>query len=119
MSTIALEGIEVTAPIGIYRDEKINGCKFILDVYLTTDIDILKVNDNLHNTIDYEFVFRLTKSKMNHPFNLIESAIRDIYLGIIEEYRTLKEVKIRVRKLHPLEGEKIESAYVEGIFVNQ
>jgi 7,8-dihydroneopterin aldolase/epimerase/oxygenase len=119
MNIIALEGIELLAPIGVYRHEKINGCKFFVDVYLTTNIDILHMGDDLSKTIDYEYVYKLIRKTMNHPYNLIESAIREIYMGLIQEYPTLLEVRIKIRKIHPLQGEKIESAFVEGVFKNK
>jgi dihydroneopterin aldolase len=116
MNIIAIEGIEIKAPIGIYPHEKRDGCDFIVDVYITVDLKILEMNDNLSFTVDYEFVYNLVKSTMKKGFNLIESAIREIYLGITAKYDNLKEVRIKIRKLNPLQDDNLHSAFVEGIF---
>jgi dihydroneopterin aldolase len=116
MNIIAIEGIEINAPIGIYPHEKANGCDFIVDVYITVDLKILEMNDNLAYTVDYEFVYNLVKSTMKKGFNLIESAIKEIYFGITSKYDNLKEVRIKIRKLNPLQENNLHSAFVEGIF---
>jgi dihydroneopterin aldolase len=116
MNIIAIEGIELRAPIGIYPHEKRDGCDFVVDVYITVDLKILDMDDHIADTVDYEFVYNLVKTTMKKGFNLIESAIKEIYFGITAKYSNLKEVRIKIRKLHPLQEDNLHSAFVEGIF---
>lgn len=116
MNLIGIEGIKVVAPIGIYEEERAIGSKFKVDVYIETDLEIDKVEDDLSKTVDYESIYKIVKAKMNKKFNLMETVLKEIYSGIKSKYPDIKTVKIRVRKLNPIGGDKVDSAFIEGVF---
>ena len=116
MSIIGIEGIKVIAPIGVYEEERAIGSRFLVDVYIDIDIDIKQVNDDLGNTVDYEFIYRVVTAKMTKKFNLIETVLQEIFNGIKEKYPDIKNVKIRVKKLNPIGGDKVDTAFIEEEF---
>ncbi len=117
MSIIGIEGIEVKAPVGVYSWEKEEGRIFLVDVTLETDIDFSNIEDELDQTIDYEKVCNIVKANMVKKFNLIETVLEEIYKGIIKEYPNLIKVRLKVRKLNPIRNEKVNSAFVETLFI--
>jgi 7,8-dihydroneopterin aldolase/epimerase/oxygenase len=118
MNVIGLENICVNAPIGMYREERKIASSFSIDVDIKINLDMDKLNDNIDNTIDYEVVYKIVTSRMQKSFNLIETAIKDIYDAIIEKYPMIQEVKIKIKKIHPLGGAKVGFAFIESIFEN-
>ncbi|MCB0706046.1 MAG: dihydroneopterin aldolase [Saprospiraceae bacterium] len=113
MATISLEGMQFYAYHGYYKEERIIGGEYIVDVYITTDVRKAAVKDDLANTINYETIYTICQMVMDEPAKLIETVAEKISLKIKHLYNNIKEMKVRVRKLNPPLNGPVAQAYVE------
>ncbi|MEO1382575.1 MAG: dihydroneopterin aldolase [Bacteroidota bacterium] len=72
LSVIALEGIEVHAYHGVYKNERTHGNPYVVDVYLQADIRAAAQSDDLEDTVDYFGVYKLVLQVMDQPVQLLE-----------------------------------------------
>jgi len=113
MATIALEGMEFKAHHGVYDHERELGGRFIIDIYLESDIRTAEMTDDLSDTIDYAEVYGIVARIMEKPVNLLERVASRIMMELFSRFRTLVNVRVRVSKMEPpLEG-KCTRTYVE------
>ena len=113
MATIALEGMQFYAYHGFYKEEQKIGTDYIVDVYIISNVNKAAVSDNLKETINYETVYHICESVMREPSKLIENVAQRISMGIKHNFQSIKEMTVRVRKMHPPLGGAVHSSYVE------
>lgn len=135
MATIALEGMRFFAHHGLYEEEKILGNDFVVDVYLTANVINAAIDDQLYRaetaaakaadskkkkrddsittTINYETVYLVCEAVMRERYNLLETVAEQIAMDLKHQFKFVQEMKIRVRKLNPPLGGRVESAWVE------
>ena len=118
MALIGIEGVELKAPVGIYKNEKKYGRQFLVDIYIEIDLNVLEIADDLRKTVDYEKIYNIIHEKMSFKSNLIETAIAEIYHSVVQLYPTLRTVRIKIRKFNPFENDNIAYAFVEEVFHN-
>lgn len=71
---ITLLGLEAHGHHGLFREERLDGQKFILDVELTLDLSVAAVSDDISETVNYgELADRLVEIVEGEPVNLIET----------------------------------------------
>lgn len=122
MALIVLEGIQFYAYHGYYEEERILGNNFILDVIVSADTGIAAENDELYeweedeekkpSTVNYETIFLLCQTEMRKPAKLLESLVGRIADRIEDYFDNVEGIAIRLRKLHPPLGGRVESAWV-------
>ena len=112
MSTIALESMEFYAYHGCFQEEQIIGTRFLVDLYLDTDTTEAEATDDLRTTVNYQEVYLLVKAEMEHKSNLIEHVARRILKKIGERYPQLVDARIKVQKMNPPLGGKVECVSV-------
>ncbi len=114
MSIIALEGMEFYSYHGYYDEEQSFGGKYLVDIYLTTDLDsLMDMSDNLEETINYEQVYAICKEIMTIKTRLIETVAYRIINRILGLSNSIQKVRIRVSKLNPPLLGKVARTYVE------
>jgi dihydroneopterin aldolase len=113
MATIALEGMRFYGYHGVYKEERILGTEYVIDVYLTTDVARAAISDKIDETVNYETVYLVCEAAMRKSSRLIENLAERITLNLKYQFRSIREMKVRVRKMHPPLGGEVESAYVE------
>lgn len=114
MAVIALEGMHFFAFHGYYDEEQKMGGDFILDVYVTTSVADNSVADNLETTINYESLYFICRTEMKKTAKLIETVANRIGMKIKRLHpQRISMVKVRLRKLNPPLGGKVDCAYVE------
>lgn len=113
MGLIKLKGISLKAPVGVYRDEKINGNEFLIDIAVTTDFVKAARNDDLDYTVDYEELYKIVSDVMQDSHNLLETAAYRIGKIVLKEFKRVKSVEISIEKLTPPISGKCASALVE------
>jgi dihydroneopterin aldolase len=136
MATIALEGMHFRAPHGFYAEENITGNDFILDVYVEADTTLAAKTDNLYEepdeeaeedapplSVNYETIYLLCESEMRKPVSkLLENVVQRIVLRLHrqftfeqdeEQISLIQGVRVRLRKLNPPLGGKVDAAFVE------
>ncbi len=84
---------------GAMAEEQNIGGKFEADVDLYTDFSKAAENDDLHNTINYQEVYKyINKIVHEKKYYLIETIATIIADGILAEYPTVTKICVRVRK---------------------
>ena len=112
MSTIALENMEFYAYHGCMPEEQIIGTKFLVDLYLETDTMEAEQSDDLRTTVNYQEVYLLVKAEMGRKSNLIEHVARRILKILNERYPQVVDARIKLKKMNPPVGGKVESVSV-------
>lgn len=109
---IALEGIEISAPVGYYPEEQKTGTSFLIDVEIETDFSGTESEDDIHQTINYEALIRIVKSEMSVPSKLIEHAGHRVKNGIIRLSDSISYIRLELKKQHPSLELKTASANI-------
>jgi len=136
MAIIALEGMHFRAPHGFYPEENVTGNDFMLDVYVEADTTLAAKTDKLYEepeedaeedapplSVNYETIYLLCESEMRKPVSkLLENVVQRIVLRLHrqftfeqdeEQISLIRGVRVRLRKLNPPLGGKVDAAFVE------
>lgn len=113
MAMIALEGMHFYAYHGFYEEEQVIGNDYVVDVYIDTVFTKAAIDDDLYQTINYETVFLICEAVMRKKSKLLETVANLIALDIKHQFRNIKELKVRVKKMNPPLGGKVDAAFVE------
>ena len=108
MSTISIEGMEFFAYHGCFAEEQIIGTKFSIDLFLEVDTSRAELSDNLKDTVNYQSVFELIKEEMKTKSKLLEHVGKRILDKIDNSFPEVTKAKIKIRKLNPPLGGKID-----------
>lgn len=113
MASIALEGMRFFAYHGFYEEEQVIGNEYIVDVLINTVFTKAAVDDDLYQTINYETVYLICDSVMRKKAKLLESVANQIALALKHQFRNIRELKVKVKKLNPPLGGRVDAAWVE------
>lgn len=113
MGLIRIEGMEFYAFHGHYKEEKIVGCHFMVDVTLETDTDKAGVTDDLNDTLNYQKAYHIIKKEMEITSNLLEHIATRILDALYNNLTGIKKAMVKVSKLNPVMGGKIGRVSVE------
>jgi dihydroneopterin aldolase len=113
MAVIALEGMKFYAYHGVYEAEKLIGTDYVVDVYVQTVTALAAKTDQLEATVNYESIFQICKMEMQQPRQLIETVVAGIVKGIKNQFPNMMALKVRVKKLNPPLGGRVDAAWVE------
>ncbi len=113
MSVISIEGMEFFAYHGCFKEEQIIGTKFRVDLFLETDTTLAENSDNLHDTVNYLAVYQSVKDEMNTRSKLLEHVGRRILNRILTDFPLVKHARIKIRKLNPPLGGKMDFVALE------
>ncbi len=113
MSIISIEGMEFFAYHGCFKEEKIIGTKFRIDIFLEVDTTKAEQTDNLFDTINYQSVYAVVKNGMDTKSNLLEHVGRRILNKIQAEFSEALHIRLKLRKINPPLGGKIDFVSLE------
>lgn len=113
MALISIEGMEFFSYHGCFKEEQIIGTRFIVDVFLEADTRGAEDSDDLHRTVNYQAVYGFVKEEMGVKSKLLEHVGRRILERIRKEFPQVTECRVRVSKMHPPVGGKVEKVSVE------
>jgi len=101
---IALEGMEFFAHHGYYEEERIKGNKFTADIKVRLPFKGRDTED-IHNTINYEVLYKLTAEEMAKPSLLLETIAANILDKLFNQYQQLQSAEVSIAKHNPpIEG---------------
>ncbi|MCG8327905.1 MAG: dihydroneopterin aldolase [Chitinophagales bacterium] len=122
MAIIALEGMHFFAYHGYYDEEQILGNEFVLDVLVDVNIMMAARTDDLYagfdpedkrpTTANYETIYLICKMEMKEPARLLETLVDRIAESIEDHFDNVKGVLVRLRKLHPPLGGRVDSSWL-------
>jgi dihydroneopterin aldolase len=101
MGRIALEGMEFFAFHGYYDEEQKIGNKYGVDLYIYTDLLAAAETDDLHQTINYEVLYKLVVAEMLIPARLLEHLAHRIIDRVYQKFPLIRQVKVNVYKFNP------------------
>jgi dihydroneopterin aldolase len=112
MSIISIEGMEFHSYHGWFPEEQHIGTKFIIDIMFETDTIEAELNDELSRTINYQSVYTLVKHEMGVNSKLIENVCRRILDSVTKAFPEIRYAEVRLSKMNPPLGGKVESVSV-------
>ena len=112
---IELSGLEIYAYHGCYAEEQTVGNRFIVDAELGADTELAADTDDVRNALNYVEVCEVIAAVMGRKHHLLESLVADIVdeLHCRFDSRGLKDGWVRVRKMAPPVGMKMDSVGVK------
>jgi dihydroneopterin aldolase len=112
MGLIQIEGMEFYSFHGHFKEEQIVGNKFLVDLTLETDMEKPMLSDNLKDAVNYQRVYEIVKMQMELKSHLLEHIAGRIVDAILAEMEGIKKITVKVSKLNPPIGGKMNSVSV-------
>ena len=112
MGLIQIEKMEFYAFHGHFKEEQIVGNKFLVDMSLDTDCTKAAKSDTLKDAVDYQKVYRLVKHEMTQKSFLLENICKRLLDVVFDNFPEVRRAKVKVRKMNPPMGGRIESVSV-------
>lgn len=112
MGLIQIENMEFYSFHGHFREERIVGNKFLVDLTLETDMKIAAESDNLKDAVNYQRVYEIVKIQMEMKSHLLEHIASRILDAIYDEMKGIDKATVKVSKMNPTMGGKIGSVSV-------
>jgi len=97
---------------GHFKEERIVGNKFIVDLTIETDMTLPSKSDNLKDAVNYQRVYEIVKQQMEMKSHLLEHIAGRILDAIYTEVAGIKKATVKVSKMNPPMGGKIASVSV-------
>lgn len=108
---VALKGMKFYAFHGYYDFERRIGNNFVLDVIADIDLSA-NPNDLIDQTVNYESLYKICHEIMQQKYKLLESVAFDIASRIKSEFSKVTTVEVRLSKLNPPVGGKVDSSEI-------
>lgn len=89
------------------------GNTFVVSVTMELDTMHAGQTDDLEHTLNYQSVYDVVKREMKTPSKLIEHVGQRIFDSIFKEFQQIKELEIKLSKLNPPLGGKVERVTIE------
>ena len=108
MGTILLEGMEFFAYHGHYKEERIIGAKFIVDIEFAYESAKAEQSDQLSAAVNYQEVFLLVKKEMEINCHLLEHLARRILDALRLTFPLIVKARVKIAKMNPQLGGKVK-----------
>ena len=112
LTTIELENMEFQAFHGCYPLEQVVGNRFRVDVRIEADLAQAELSDAVSDTINYLHVYQTVQREMAIPSHILEHVSRRIANALKRDFSQIVTVRVKVAKLAPPLGGKIENVAV-------
>lgn len=112
---VAIKGAEFFAFHGYYSEERKAGTNFLIDAEVelkTFDSD----EDNIMDTVNYEHLYNICKEEMSQTQKLLETVVFAIINRFKHDLHNVTSGKVRLEKIGPQLGGKVQKAIVEMEF---
>lgn len=115
MAYLELKGLEFYAYHGHFKAEQIVGNKYVVDIFIKTDIIKAFETDDLNDTVDYTKVYKIVEEEMAIRSKLIEHVLHRIVKRIFKEFESIIYLDVVISKINPPVGGKMQSFSVRWI----
>ena len=112
MGLIQIENMEFYSFHGHFKEERIVGNRFLVDLTIETDMKIPAESDNLKDAVNYQRIYEIVKQQMELKSHLLEHIAGRILDAIYAEMKGINKVTVKVSKLNPPMGGKIGSVSI-------
>lgn len=100
------------APHGCYDLEKQVGNRYLVDLSVEVSSDVAAVDDDLTASVNYLAVYELVREQMALPSDILENVAWRILTTLKTTFPAVVHATVRVSKLAPPLGGKVERASV-------
>ncbi len=104
MEQIELEEMVFFARHGCYREERLTGNKFSVDLRLETRLMPALISDNIERALNYVEAYEIVKKEMEIPSNLLEHVAGRILRSLFLQFLQLEKATVKVSKWNPPVG---------------
>ena len=101
MGKISLEGMEFYARHGYYKEERIIGNKYSVDVTLDVDFTDAALADKLEGTVNYEKVYEIVREVMSIDARLLEHLAGRMIKALKQNFSKIRSVEVKISKYNP------------------
>jgi 7,8-dihydroneopterin aldolase/epimerase/oxygenase len=112
MGVIQIENMEFYSFHGHFKEERIVGNKFLVNLSIETDMKAPAESDNLRDAVNYQRVYEIVKQQMEMKSHLLEHIAGRILDAIYSELNGITKATVKVSKMNPPMGGKIGSVSV-------
>lgn len=112
MGKIQIENMEFYAYHGCFKEEQIVGNRFLVDLTIETDMNIPSKTDNINDALNYQSAYELVKQEMQEKSHLLEHIAGRILDVLYEKFNSIKKATVKVSKMNPPMGGKMERVSV-------
>lgn len=112
MAIIEISNMEFYAYHGCFDEESMIGTRFRVSLRLSVDSCKAQMSDDIADTVNYLDVYQEVKKQMSIPSHLLEHVAERIATAILTSF-PVQELWVKVTKLNPPLGGKIEGVSVE------
>ena len=112
MGLIEIEGMEFYAFHGHYKEEQIVGSRFLVDLTIEADTEMPAESDNLKDAVNYQQAYGIIKAQMEQKSHLLENIASRILDALYSEMSGIKKARVKVSKMNPPVGGKVNSVSV-------
>lgn len=112
MGIIRIEKMEFYSYHGHYKEERIVGNRFLVDLKMETDCDRAALSDDLEDALDYQRAYEVVKGEMKEKSYLLEHIASRILDALFANFPELDKAEVKVSKLNPPMGGKIHAVSV-------
>lgn len=109
---VAIQGAEFYAFHGFYEEERRAGNSFIVDAEVTLKT-FDSSDDNIQDTVNYETMYHIVRQEMDRTQKLLETVVYNIITRFRDELENISSATVRIEKLGPQLGGKVEKSVVE------
>lgn len=109
---VELEQMEFRAFHGCYELEKMVGNRFLVNAAIEAEIGDAPQRDDVNSSINYLTVYELVVAQMKITSNIIENVAERVIDAIYGHYPDAIKVTVKVSKLAPPLGGKVEKVSV-------
>ena len=112
MNIIEIENMEFFGYHGCYHEEQIVGNRFT--VYLRLETSSMKAaeTDRIEDALNYHQAYNILKKEMSTPSHLLEHVATRILNSLFAELNLLEKATVKVSKLNPPMGGKMDRVSV-------
>ena len=98
---------------GCLEQEQQLGNTFIVSLSMELNTNLAGKTDDLNHTLNYQLVYDVVKREMEIPSKLIEHVCQRILDSVFNEFPQIEELEVKLSKLNPPLGGKVERVTIE------
>jgi len=112
MGLIQIENMEFYSFHGHFREEQIVGSRFLVDLFIETNMTIPSKSDSLKDAVNYQRAYEIVRFEMEKKSHLLEHIAGRILDALYAEMQGIEKATVKVSKMNPPVGGKIGSVSV-------
>jgi len=97
---------------GCFKEERVIGNKFIVDLSVDADLSKPALSDNLDDTLNYQELYNIVRDEMDRPSSLLEHVAGRILNSLKSHFPQIDNATISIKKINPPLGGQVGASRV-------